>query len=97
MVRITRQDVLKLADLSKIKLSREEVDKFVGELGAIVEYVHQIDSADVSGLEPTDQVTGLTNVMRQDKPADYRAKPDELLSNAPAREDRYIKVKRILK
>lgn len=80
-----------------MKLTAREVDKFVGELGAIVEYVEQIDSADIEGLKPTDQVTGLKNVTRADKTIDYQASREDLLANAPQRDDGYIKVKRIIK
>jgi aspartyl-tRNA(Asn)/glutamyl-tRNA(Gln) amidotransferase subunit C len=96
MAQITRDDVLKLAQLSRIKLSDEEVDKFVKELGEIVKYVEQIDELDVEGLKPTDQVTGLVNVTRPDEPVNYGASPDELLKNAPSVVDKQIKVKRII-
>ncbi|MBW3569294.1 Asp-tRNA(Asn)/Glu-tRNA(Gln) amidotransferase subunit GatC [Candidatus Parcubacteria bacterium] len=96
MAKITREDVLKLARLSHIKLREDEIDKFVGELDAIVKYVEQIDLADVEGLEPTDQVTGLKNVMRPDEIIDYGETPEELLKNAPARENNHIQVKRVL-
>lgn len=96
MAKITRDDVLKLASLSKIKLRDDEVEKFVVELGSIVEYVEQINSLDAEGLEPTDQVTGLTNVMRPDEVVDYGATPKELLKNAPQTQKNQIKVKRIL-
>lgn len=96
MAKITRDDVLKLASLSKIKLRDDEIEKFVVELDAIVEYVEQINSLDADGLEPTDQVTGLTNVMRPDEVVDYGATPAELLKNAPETQKNQIKVKRIL-
>ena len=96
MAKITRDEVLKLAKLSKIKLSGEQTDKFVEELNAIVKYVEQIDSTDTKGLEPTDQVTGLRNIMRPDEIMDYRETSAELLKNAPAKEKNYIKVKRVL-
>jgi aspartyl-tRNA(Asn)/glutamyl-tRNA(Gln) amidotransferase subunit C len=96
MAKITRKDVLKLAQLSRIKLSDDEVDKFVIELGEIVEYVEQIDSVNVEGLKPTDQVTGLKNVMRPDIVFDYGETTEELLKNAPARDKNQIKVKRVL-
>lgn len=96
MAKITRDDVLKLASLSKIKLRDDEIEKFVVELDAIVEYVEQINSLDADGLEPTDQVTGLTNVMRPDEVVDYGATPAELLKNAPETQTNQIKVKRIL-
>ena len=96
MAKITREDVLKLAQLSKIKLTNEEVDKFVVELDAIVKYVEQIDLVDIDGLQPTDQVTGLKNVTRADEVIDYGVSPEKLLKNAPAVEQNQIKVKRIL-
>ncbi|HEX5797138.1 MAG TPA: Asp-tRNA(Asn)/Glu-tRNA(Gln) amidotransferase subunit GatC [Candidatus Saccharimonadales bacterium] len=96
MSKITRVDVLKLASLSKIKLTDEEVERFVKELDSIVEYVEQINSADITGIEPTDQVTGLQNVMRPDEVIDYGVSSKELLKNAPATEKNQIKVKRIL-
>jgi aspartyl/glutamyl-tRNA(Asn/Gln) amidotransferase C subunit len=51
---------------------------------------------DVSGLEPTYQVTGLKNVMREDKTIDYGYQTKDLLKNAPAVEDNQFKVKRVL-
>ena len=96
MADITRDDVLKLARLSCIKLDEEEAGRLVKELGEIVKYVEQINAVDVSGLEPTDQVTGLTNVMRPDETVNYGASPSELLKNTPAVEKNQIKVKRIL-
>ena len=79
MAKITRDDVLKLARLSQIKLGDKEVDKFVVELGEIVRYVEQINLVDTAGLEPTDQVTGLKNVMRPDEIVDYGETTEELL------------------
>lgn len=96
MTQITKDDVLKLAKLSNIKLSQDEVDKFVIELDAIVKYVEQIDSVETDDLKPTDQVTGLQNVMRQDEVVDYGISQEQLLKNLPNREKNYIKVKRVL-
>lgn len=96
MADLTQKDVLKLARLAKIKLSSSEVAHFTTELDQILEYVEQLQNVDVSGLEPTNQVTGLVNVMREDTITAYTATPDDLLENLPNREKRYIKVKRVL-
>lgn len=96
MAKLTRDDVLKLARLARISLSDDEVDAFAGELSAILQYVEQLSSVDVSGLEPTNQVTGLTNVMRKDEVIDYGYKPAKLLENVPVTEKNQVKVKRMI-
>lgn len=96
MSKLTRDDVLKLALLSRLKLSDDEIAKFQDELSEIIDYVHVLDSVDTTGLEPTYQLTGLSNVIRKDEIINYQAKPDELLKNAPALSDNQFKVKRVL-
>jgi aspartyl-tRNA(Asn)/glutamyl-tRNA(Gln) amidotransferase subunit C len=96
MSKLSRDDVLKLASLSKLKLTDEEVDRFTTELSKILNYVEMLDEVDATGLEPTYQITGLTNVTRPDEVHDYGYKPEELLKNAPAQENNQFKVKRVL-
>jgi aspartyl-tRNA(Asn)/glutamyl-tRNA(Gln) amidotransferase subunit C len=96
MSKLSRDDVLKLAALSKLKLSDEEVERLRGELSEILNYVEILDKVDVSGMEPTYQVTGLENVWRSDEVKDYGYKTEDLLKNAPAVHDNQFKVKRVL-
>jgi aspartyl-tRNA(Asn)/glutamyl-tRNA(Gln) amidotransferase subunit C len=96
MSKLTRDDVLKLARLSRLKLTEDEIEKFQTELSEILKYVEQLDNVDVEGLEPTYQVTGLKNVSRPDEVKDYGYGPAELLKNAPATLDNQFKVKRVL-
>ncbi len=85
-----------MARLARLSLTDQEVEQFKGEISSILEYVEQLHATETSSFEPTSQVTGLVNVMRQDVVKDYGATPDELLKNVPSREGRHIKVKRIL-
>ncbi len=96
MADLSRQDVIKLARLSRLKLTDEEVEAFQKELSAILEYVEMLESVDTKGLKPTYQVTGLKNVMRKDELIDYEATPADLLKNLPARQGDYIKTKRMI-
>ncbi|HLG91045.1 MAG TPA: Asp-tRNA(Asn)/Glu-tRNA(Gln) amidotransferase subunit GatC [Candidatus Saccharimonadales bacterium] len=96
MSKLTRDQVLKLAHLSRLKLSDEEIERFSQELSEILTYVEMLDKADTQGLEPTYQVTGLKNVMRDDEVIDYQAKPQNLLAGAPAIEKNQFKVKRVI-
>lgn len=96
MSKLTRKAVLKLARLSRLKLSDEEVDRFAIELTHILEYVETLNSVDVRGLEPTYQVTGLKNVTRSDEIKKYQAQPKDLLDSALAIRDGQYKVKRVI-
>lgn len=96
MAKLSRDAVLKLAQLSRLRLTDEEIERFRKELSSILSYVQMLNNVDVSGLEPTYQVTGLKNVMRADKKIDYQAKPADLLKNAPAIEKNQFKVRRVL-
>ena|ERR1035437_9851387 len=96
MANLTRDDVLDLARLARLELTEEELETYSHELTKILHYVEQLQEVDVSGLEPTSQVTGLTNVFRKDEVVDYGYAPKELLKNVPEVKDDYIKVKRML-
>ena len=96
MAKLSRDDVLHLAQLARISLSEAEVDEFSEELSAILQYVEHLSSVDVSGLKPTNQVTGLTNVMREDVVKDYGYAPADLLKNVPKTEANQLKVKRMI-
>lgn len=96
MTTLTREDVLKLARLSRLSLTDEEVDEYLKELQSVLQYVEQLQDVDVSDLKPTSQVTGLTNVMREDAVKDYGVSREDLLRLAPASQDEQLKVKRMI-
>jgi aspartyl-tRNA(Asn)/glutamyl-tRNA(Gln) amidotransferase subunit C len=96
MAKLTREDVLKLARLARLELSDEEIEEFSQELSEILQYVEQLQSVDVGGLKPTNQVTGLTNVTRDDEVIDYGYAAADLLKNVLAVKGNQIKVKRML-
>ena len=93
---ISTQDVQYIAGLAKIAVSDEEAAKLQVELAAILNYVQQLDALDTSGVEPTYQVTGLTNVSRPDELIDYGVSQSVLLQNAPRTQDNQIKVPKVL-
>ena len=96
MTHLTRDDVLKLARLSRLALTDEEVEEYLQELSSVLQYVEQLKDVDVAGLQPTSQVTGLTNVMRDDTVQDYGISRDDLLRLAPTVQDDHLKVKRMI-
>jgi len=95
MSKIGTAEVERIAKLARIGLSPEETSKMSVELGRILQFVEQLSSVDIEGVDPTDQVTGLEDVWREDvvKPSLPR---EQLLANAPEQKDGYIVVKRVL-
>lgn len=96
MAKISEDEIKKLARLCRLKLTEDEIKSLQKDMSSILDYVEMLQAVDVSGLEPTSQVTGLMNVVRPDTELDYKTTPDELLKNAPAQKDHQFKVKRIL-
>lgn len=96
MTKFSAADIRKLARLCRLQLTDKEVVQYQQELSAILNYVEQLQSVDVKGLEATSQVTGLNNVVRADVPIDYGVTPKELLKNAPAVKNGQFMVKRMI-
>jgi aspartyl-tRNA(Asn)/glutamyl-tRNA(Gln) amidotransferase subunit C len=96
MSKISTDDVRKVAVLSGLRLSDEDLDTYREQFEKIISFVEQLDTLDTTGREPTYQVTGLTNVTRPDEIIDYGVSTDELLKNAPDQQDNQIKVERVL-
>lgn len=95
MSKIGVTEVERVAKLARIGLSAETAAQLSVELGQIVGFVEQLAAVDIEGVPPTDQVTGLVDVWREDvvRPSLPR---EALLANAPAQKDGYIVVKRVL-
>lgn len=96
MTKLTREDVLKLAQLARLQLTDDEVEEFASEFSEILAYVEQLQGVNTEGLKPTHQVSGNVNVMRDDAVVEYGYDPKDLLKNVPAIEDDHIKVKRMV-
>ena len=63
---LSEEQVRHIAKLAKLELSNEEVRKFAGQLTNVLEYIDVLNEVDTEGVEPTSQVTGLTNVTEGD-------------------------------
>lgn len=89
-------DVVHIAKLANLTISKEERKKFESQLYSVLEYVNKLKEIDTKNVEPTSQVTGLENVTREDE-----AKPslsqDEALSNTKSKHNGFFKVKAILR
>lgn len=96
-MKLTKQQVLHVAKLARLGLAEAEIEKFQTQLSKILDYVEQLKEVDTNGIEPTAQVTGLSNIIREDRVQKNLADPDALLICSPLSvEERQIKVKKVL-
>ena len=96
MTSITKDDVLHLAQLSSLQLADDEIDALKDDLTNIIGYIEQLSTLDTAGVEPTYQVTGLSNVWRDDVVDDGAVSRDTLLALAPEQAGGQVKVPKVL-
>ena len=95
MTQISRDDVARLATLSSLQLSDDEIDNMRTDLEGILGYIAQLSELDTDGVLPTYQVTGLENVWREDEVQPSVAR-EQLVSLAPESANEQIKVPKVL-
>ena len=93
---ITREDVLHLAELSRLEISEEEIEPLKKDLDSIVGYISQLNELDTDGVETTYQCFDMQNVWREDEIQKFEADREDLLALAPDSENNQIKVPKVL-
>lgn len=79
---ITREQVLRIAKLSKFELNEQEIEMYQGQLFNILTFVEQLAEVDTDNVDPTYQVTGLQTVLRDDEVKESQASFVDLLNNS---------------
>lgn len=64
--KLSINDVIKVAKLAKLDLKPIEIEKFRSQLAEILDYFKILDKVTTDRVEPTSQVTGLSNVYHND-------------------------------
>lgn len=88
-------NVAQVAKLANLSVTPDEEKKFETQLSSVLDYIKKLEEVDVSGVEPTSQITGLENVFRDDEASESLSQKDAI-SQAKATYNGFIKVKGIL-
>jgi len=86
MAKLTEEQVKKVAHLARIGLTVKDIKLFGEQLSDILTYVEKLNKVDTSKVNITSQVTGLTNVFREDE-ASPSFTAEDVLSNAPKKKN----------
>ena len=87
--------VRRIAHLARIAVAEDEVEHLRGELNAILAFVEQLSEVDVEGVEPMTSVTPMEMKKRQDVVTDGGI-PDDIIKNAPAAQDGFFVVPKVV-
>jgi aspartyl-tRNA(Asn)/glutamyl-tRNA(Gln) amidotransferase subunit C len=88
---VTRDDVRKVARLSRIAVPEERLDELAGELNGILGWIDQLNEVDVEGVAPMTSVVETKLPMRDDVVTDGNIR-DQVLANAPRTEHGFFVV-----
>ncbi len=92
MSELTEKEVKHVAELARISLTDEELEKFKGQLSTILDFISQLQKLKTDKIKPLSQTTGLKNVFRQDQILPSLPQKD-VLANAAAVYKGYFKTK----
>jgi aspartyl-tRNA(Asn)/glutamyl-tRNA(Gln) amidotransferase subunit C len=93
--KIDELQVRKVAKLSRLELSDQEVQEFTGQLESILAYVDKLNELNTDGVEPLAHCLPISNCLREDRMTDSIG-ADAALANAPQRDGEFFKVPKIL-
>ncbi len=92
---VDQATVKRVAKLSRIAISEENLGKMEGELNAILGFVEQLSEVDVEGVEPMTSVTPMEMKKRKDGVTDG-AKANDIIANAPESDDNFFVVPKVV-
>lgn len=92
---VDTQTVKRVAKLARIAVSDSEAASLEGELNTILGFVEQLNEVDVDGVEPMTSVVTVSMRLRPDAVTDGN-KAADIVSNAPATEDNFFQVPKVV-
>jgi aspartyl-tRNA(Asn)/glutamyl-tRNA(Gln) amidotransferase subunit C len=88
---LTIEEVQHIANLARMNLSEDELERYRKQLSAILDYFKQLEGLDTKDIPPTANVSADQNPLRVDQ-SDPSLSPEELLKNAPEKDDHLFQV-----
>lgn len=92
---IDRDTVKRVARLARIAVSDDEAESLKSDLNAILSFVEQLNEVDVTGVDPMTAVVDMNMKTRSDIVTAIE-QADQIVSNAPAREDHFFVVPKVV-
>lgn len=92
---INREEVLRMAELAKLKISEDELDKYVEGINNMMKSIERIKEVDTEGIEPTYNVNNFINPLREDVVKESLP-AKEVLKNTIEEQYGYFKILKVM-
>lgn len=94
---LTKDEIKNIAALARVGIEEGDIEKYQKDLSAVLDYFRQLEKLDTSDVEPINHITGMHNVLREDRDDDFgEIGKKSILKNAPETKGGSIKVKSVL-
>ena len=94
-MKITADQIERVALLSRLRLTAEEKAQLTRQLDDVLDYMEKLNQVDTAAIEPFAQALDTANLLRQDAVTN-EPDPEALLANAPDRDGTFFKVPKII-
>jgi aspartyl-tRNA(Asn)/glutamyl-tRNA(Gln) amidotransferase subunit C len=94
-MQVDEATVRRIARLARVRITDDEAKALEQELSGILDWVKQLDEVDTSSVEPMTRVIPMTLKKRADVVTDGGI-ADDIVKNAPAREDHFFAVPKVV-
>ena len=94
-MKVSREEILHIANLADLNLKEEEIDKYILNLQDILNFANIVNNAPVENLDVTNGVNKNANVFRKDEVKEFEDK-EALLNNAPEKERNMFKIPKVI-
>jgi aspartyl-tRNA(Asn)/glutamyl-tRNA(Gln) amidotransferase subunit C len=94
-MKVNKELVDKLADLSKLSFTEEKKEKMMADMDKMLAFIEQLNELDTKDIDPLVYMSDEVNVLRADEVHEHSSKEDAL-KNAPQKDSDYFKVPKVL-
>ncbi len=93
---VSIEEIEKIAQLARLNLTEDEINKIEKQINKILEYVKKLDELDTDDIEPLSHTLDLNNVFREDVVRDSLPR-EKALENAPLKSKEFFRVPKVIK
>jgi aspartyl-tRNA(Asn)/glutamyl-tRNA(Gln) amidotransferase subunit C len=92
---INKETLQKIAHLARLNLDEKDMDKMLQDINGMIHFVEKLKEVNTEGVEPLTTMSHEVNVLRDDVIRPHIDR-EQALRNAPARDDAYFRVPKVL-